>query len=94
MSRSKAHVIACILAWAGNQQTSFPLELASESRADRQSAQHLKLSHAGEVAEGDPDGVVIAEQLEDLLDVLTRILLAHLAGHHPSRLTWTNMFSV
>jgi hypothetical protein len=27
-------------------------------------------------------GVVIVEQLEDLLDVLTRILLAHLAGHH------------
>jgi HAMP domain-containing protein len=40
------------------------------------------LSHAGEVAEGDPGGVVVIEQLEDLLDVLAGILLAHLAGHH------------
>ena len=32
----------------------------------------------GELAEGDPT----LGQLEDLLDVLTRILLAHLAGHH------------
>merc|ERR1740117_882080 len=28
------------------------------------------LSHAGEVAEGDPGGVVVVEELEDLLDVL------------------------
>merc|ERR1712054_50953 len=40
------------------------------------------LSHAGEVAEGDLVGVVIIEELEDLLDVLTGVLLAHLAGHH------------
>ena len=42
----------------------------------------------GELAEGDPAWGELAEgdpalgQFEDLLDVLTRILLAHLAGHH------------
>merc|ERR1711896_49328 len=40
------------------------------------------LSNASEVAEGDLVGVVVIEELEDLLDVLTGILLAHLASHH------------
>merc|ERR1712195_468691 len=44
------------------------------------------LSHAGKVAEGDPGGVVVIEQLEDLLDVLAGILLTHPAGHHGEEL--------
>merc|ERR1712054_368798 len=40
------------------------------------------LSDTGKVAEGDLVGVVIIEELEDLLDVLAGVLLAHLAGHH------------
>jgi len=40
------------------------------------------LGNTGEVAEGDLVGVVVVEQLEDLLDVLAGVLLAHLAGHH------------
>merc|ERR1711896_89923 len=45
------------------------------------------LSNASEVAEGDLVGGVVVEELEDLLDVLTRILLAHLAGHHLEEFT-------
>merc|ERR1719327_1792122 len=40
------------------------------------------LSHTGKVAEGDLVGVVVIEELEHLLDILARVLLAHLAGHH------------
>merc|ERR1712086_591895 len=40
------------------------------------------LSRAGEVAEGDLVGGVVIEHGEHLNDVLTGILLAHLAGHH------------
>merc|ERR1711988_694711 len=40
------------------------------------------LCNTGEVAEGDLVGVVVVEKLEDLLDVLASVLLAHLAGHH------------
>merc|ERR1719311_504185 len=39
-------------------------------------------SWASEVAEGDLVSAVVVEQLEDLLDVLTGVLLAHLASHH------------
>ena len=39
-------------------------------------------------------GVVIVEQLEDLLDVLTRILLAHLAGHHLEELDGASAIDV
>merc|ERR1712195_97993 len=44
------------------------------------------LSNTGKVAEGDLVGVVIVEQLEHLLDVLTGVLLAHLGGHHVQEL--------
>merc|ERR1719451_4011 len=44
------------------------------------------LSHAGEVAEGDLLGVVVIEHGEHLDDILTGILLAHLAGHHAHEL--------
>merc|ERR1719198_1512920 len=40
------------------------------------------LGNTGKVAEGNLVGVVVIEQLEDLLDVLAGVLLAHLASHH------------
>merc|ERR1711987_22619 len=40
------------------------------------------LCDAAQVAQGDLAGVVVIEQLEHLLDVLTGVLLTHLAGHH------------
>merc|ERR1712147_391294 len=45
------------------------------------------LSNTGKVAEGDLVGVVVVEQLEHLLDVLTSVLLAHLGGHHVEELS-------
>merc|ERR1712178_143214 len=45
------------------------------------------LGHASEVAEGDLVGVVIIEELEPLLDILTGVLLAHLASHHGKELS-------
>merc|ERR1719311_961984 len=47
-------------------------------------------SWASEVAEGDLVGVVIIEELEDLLDLLTGVLLAHLASHHLEELAELN----
>merc|ERR1711912_121754 len=40
------------------------------------------LGDTAKVAEGDLAGVVIVEELEDLLDVLAGVLLTHLASHH------------
>jgi len=35
-----------------------------------------------EVAEGDVTGLVVVEEVEDLLDVLAGVLVAHFGGHH------------
>merc|ERR1712086_983232 len=48
------------------------------------------LSHAGEAAEGDLVGGVVIEHGEHLDDVLTGILLTHLAGHHAHELLELN----
>merc|ERR1712196_396440 len=45
------------------------------------------LSNTSKVAEGDLVGVVIVEELEHLLDILTGVLLTHLASHHGEELS-------
>ena len=41
-----------------------------------------------EVAQGNVPSLVVVKEVEDLLDVLARVLVAHFGGHHVEELEW------